>query len=165
LAHVKTLLTTLALVVALESLVPSQSTGALVDAVFRFSVAGRPVQSGKVWLFYYGWASVNTYALGNIRDGLVNVRMSDDVVRDEIKPPSDWEMFAVVVEVPGVGWYRTPDLGDFVHDTVAALDRLGTVRVRQRVHAVDLSPPVKQKIRALNSDGTPRAGLRLRFEM
>jgi hypothetical protein len=142
-----------------------QSATAPVNVPYRFTQAGRPVQSGELWLFYYGWGYVETYSLGQIRGGSVRVQLSDVIVRDHIKPPDNWEMFAVIVEVPNIGWYRTSDLGDFVADTVSALDRLGTVQVRAGIHVVDLPAPVKQKIRALNQDGTPRAGLTLRLEM
>src|SRR4029077_16562073 len=130
-----------------------------------FSVAGQPVRSGKVWLYYYGWDYVETYTLGTIQNGLVGVSMSDEIVRNTIKPPDNWEHFVVVVEVPGVGWYRSPDLEDFVRDTVTALDRLGTFTVRGGVHVVDLPLPVRQRIRTFNQDGTPRPFQKLTFEM
>jgi len=158
----------LAILLVIGGLAPvprAQSNVAPVDVTFRFSVAGEPVQSGKLWLFFYGWGFLDTYTVGDIRDGLIRVRMTDAIVRDEIKPPDNWDMFAFVVEVPNVGWYRTPDLGDFVGDTVGALDRLGAMQLRDGVHVVDLPAPARQRIRVLNQNGTPRAGLTLTFEM
>jgi len=162
--HLKRRLVLVAVGVAIVSLLSAQSPVNAIDVRFRFTIGGRPVESGKLWLFYYGWGYRETYTVGEIRNGLVRVRMSDEIVRNEIKP-GNMDGFALIVEVPKVGWYRTADLGNFVADTVSALDHLGTGQIRDGLHVVDLPAPAKQRVRALNQDGSPRAGLQLRFEM
>jgi hypothetical protein len=127
---------------------------------FRFSVAGKPVQDGKLWLFYFGWGFREIHKLGGIRNGLIAITIDSKEWFETVEP----DAFALVVEVPGAGWYRTADLHD-ASEAVSAVEQLGRSQVQNGTHRIDLPRPTRQTFRTLNSDGTPRGNATLRIEM
>jgi hypothetical protein len=72
---------------------------------FQFSIAGEPVRAGKLWLFYSGWGFREIHRLGEIRRGRIAISNDSKAWFDSVAP----DAFAIVVEVPGAGWYKTPD--------------------------------------------------------
>jgi len=132
---------------------------------YRFTIAGAPVAEGELWLYYYGWGYVEHQRLGEVRDGETDLRPTADAVLAGADIPANVEAVLVALHVPGTGWYQVLDVGHRPGPTtpMAPLPK-GQVPLGPG-GLVDLAPPVRQRLRLLNPDGSPRAGQAMTVEI
>lgn len=132
---------------------------------YRFTIAGVPVAEGELWLYYYGWGYVERRRLGDVRRGETEIRPTAEALVGDAEIPENVEAVLVALHVPGVGWYEILDVGHRPGPTTP-MPPLPTGQVPLAPGGpVDLPAPVRQELRLLNPDGSPRAGQTMTVEI
>jgi hypothetical protein len=139
-----------ALIVALMSVQPRP---AVVDSDYQVTLAGSPVPSGTVWLYYWGSNYFDPLKLADVSNGQLHLSLSSETMRENKDPGLT---VLVALEVPGVGWYGPREVEN-VQGLERAVDGLGTAGMARGKRAIDLAPAVDQILRLQNLDGTARA--------
>jgi hypothetical protein len=114
-----------------------------------------------VWLYHYGWGSLQRHKLADIREGKARIELTARALEEEVQPASNTQAFVLVLEFPAKQWYRTADIGptNFLRDCLPALDSIGTVNKTggRTVTKLVLPKPVESRIRFLSPEGVPLA--------
>jgi hypothetical protein len=136
-----------------------------VEAIYRFTLDGRPVQ-GTLWLYHYSWYGLEKYKLDDLQDGIAKVLLTRQILVEQVKPHPNVEAFIVALDVPGVGWHRSADIetARLFTDLMPAIDSLGVAEDRDGRRVVALAPAVRQTVELLSPTGTPQKGVEFTVE-